>query len=484
MIRFKNFLLMIEELNASQKEEVSKWPRDPKAIAATDHYFGKGNDEVTRPLEGTQDKSEVHKKVEQHLERQIPIENYKANKISGEGTAKISQFIKNKDILQDFNRDETRKGGLSTLVTRSAHGVAGQTSCGQSWADASCKNFETGKFNKVLKPEVKHGTVVTYLKDAEGKEIARATLQPHYNNMDHVAYALNSYYGDHHAAFKEHIDQLAKDLSGPHKGGSLIYKIHPEVYNDMGDDYTKILHPQITSTQLKNLQNNRPNDLSIHRAIYNHPNTTKEIIHNGIKSVIGLKSVNVNKALIALDSKRLKTEHIDTALAHSSPEVRAAAMESEKVSRTQLHTALKDNSTDVRLSALGNPKIKREHLDAVFADKTNEPEVRESAARHKSATEDNINQGLDDPDYSVKLSAIRNKNATDKNITKALDIKSDGKDDHDDYVNTIHKQAINHKNSTHDHHMIGLTSLYPEVRESAQRMINLRKLEEFQRNLR
>ena len=478
MLKFKNFLLMMEELNQSQKETVSKWPRDPAALSHTDHYFGKDNDDITIQLDGTQDKSEIHNKVETHLGRQIPIEDYKANKTTDKynRSVSVSKLIKSPVLLQNFNNDSTRQGkkytGLSVHVTRSAHGVAGQTSGEQSWADESCKNFDNGMNRQYLKPEVKHGTVVTYLKDHTGKEIARATLHPHYNNKGHVAYAVNSYYGIDNEDFHDHVDKLSQDLSGPHKGGNHTYTIHPDVYNDMGHD--KILHPAITTTALKNLQNKFPNNLSIHRAIYHHPNTTKEMIHDGIKSD------NEDIASLALDSSRLKSEHIDTALSHSSPLVREAAMESKKVSKTQLHTALKDNSTDVRLAALWNPKIKEEHLDAVFADKTNAPKVRERAVMHGLATEKHINQGLADPDYSAKLSAIRNKNATDKNITKALNVKSDGEKDHfgfsnDEYVNAIHKQAISHKNSTHEHHMIGLTSLYPEVRKTAQNMIDLRK---------
>jgi hypothetical protein len=366
-MRFKHFLALKEELNATQKAIVSKWPRDQKAISATDHYFGKDNDDIITPLEGTQDKSEIHKKVEAHLGKQISIDEYKKNTTTDKHnrTTGVSKLIKDPKLLQDFNNDNTRQGkqftGLSIHTTRSAHGVAGQTSSGQSWEDESCKNFETGSNKKYLEPEVKHGTVVTYLKDHTGKEIARATLHPHHNDEGHVAYALNSYYGIDHADFKDHIDQLAKDLSGPHKGGKIVYKIHPDVYDDM--NHKTILHPGISETGLKTIQSKNPNNLSLHRAIFNHPNATDKMLHDGIKSDNG------DIAFTALGSSRLKREHIDTALSHSSPFVREAAMDSEKVTKIQLHTALKDSDQSVREAAMTHPKIDKTHIGAVLGEK-------------------------------------------------------------------------------------------------------------------
>jgi hypothetical protein len=472
MLSFKNFLLLREELNDRQKEEVSKWPRDPKAIAATDHYFGKDNDDITTPLEGTQDKSEIHKKVEEHLGREISIENYRKNTTTDKHnrTTGVSKLIKDPKLLQDFNNDNTRQGnkytGLSIHTTRSAHGVAGQTSSGQSWEDESCKNFETGSNRKYLKPEVKHGTVVTYLKDHTGKEIARAALHPHHNNEGHVAYALNSYYGIDHADFKEHIDQLSQDLSGPHKGGNLTYKIHPDVYNDMS--HQTILHTGISETGLKNIQSKHPNDLSIQRLIFNHPNVTSEMLHDGIKSN------NLDKAVLAVTSSRLTRDHIDTALKHGSAAVREAAMDNPITSRTQLHTALKDVSEDVRNAAMMHPKINKTHISAVLNDETNSnnPFIRQQAVKHKSATEDHINQGLADQKYSVRLAAIRNENATPNNITKALNIKSDGQGDNDVYLKRIHHTAINHPNANKTHFEMGLNHPNATIRNISQIKLN------------
>ena len=470
-MRFKHFLVLREELNTTQKARVSKWPRDQKAISATDHYFGKDNDDITSPLEGTQDKSEIHKKVEAHLDKQISIEDYKKNTTTDKHnrTTGISKLIKDPKLLQDFNNDNTRQGnkytGLSIHTTRSAHGVAGQTSRGQSWENESCKNFETGSNKKYLEPEVKHGTVVTYLKDHTGKEIARATLHPHHNDEGHVAYGLNSYYGIDHADFKDHIDKLSQDLSGPHKGGKIVYKIHPDVYDDM--NHKTILHPGISETGLKTLQSKNPNNLSLHRAVFNHPNATDKMLHDGIKSD------NEDMASIALGSSRLKREHIDTALSHSSPFVREAAMRSGKVSKIQLHTALKDSSHEVRLAAISHPKIDKTHIDAALADKTNISDVRETAVQHKYATEDHINQGLSDSDDWVKLAAIRNRNVTPDNITNALKITRHTSHTSDiDPISNLHAEAITHPKANETHFKMGLNHQDAYVREISKRRLD------------
>jgi hypothetical protein len=463
-MRFKHFLALKEELNATQKAIVSKWPRDQKAISATDHYFGKDNDDIITPLGGTQNKSEIHKKVESHLGKQISIEDYKKNTTTDKHnrTTGVSKLIKDPKLLQDFNNDNTRQGnkytGLSIHTTRSAHGVAGQTSSGQSWEDESCKNFENGSNRKYLEPEVKHGTVVTYLKDHTGKEIARATLHPHHNDEGHVAYALNSYYGIDHADFKDHIDKLSQDLSGPHKGGKIVYKIHPDVYDDM--NHKTILHPGISETGLKTLQSKNPNNLSLHRAIFNHPNATDKMLHDGIKSD------DEDIASIALGSSRLKREHIDTALAHSSPLVREEAMNSEKVSKIQLHTALKDSDHGVREAAMSHPKIDKTHIGAVLADKTNESRVKEIAVRHKYATEDHINQGLSDPDDHVKLAAIRNRNVTSDNITNALKIPRYTSDNA--AFHALHREALIHPKANETHFKIGLNHQDARIRDIAK----------------
>ena len=454
MIKFRNFLLLKEELNDKQKEEVSKWPRDPKAIEATDHYFGKDNHDITEHLAGTQDKSEIHKQIERHLGRPISPEDYKSNKAIdhyGRHTS-ISKLISKHPLLQNFNNDSTRQGnkytGLSVHVTRSPHGVAGQTSSGQSWEQESCKNFQNGCNKDFLKSEVKHGTVVAYLKDHKGKEIARSTLHPHHNNAGHVAYAVNSHYGIDHADFHEHVDDVVKKLSGPHKGGNPLYNIHPDVYNNSYMDY--ILHPFTTPEELNSLSDKNPNTRSIQKAVFNHPNVTNEMLHKGIKSD------NEDMSYIALASRKIKSEHLDTALKHKNPMIRREATYSNKITGGQLHTSLKDEDEDIRASAAAHQKIKPEHIDVAMKDPSEN--VRNAALSQPLATSDHIHQGLDSPNHSTKLYAIYHPNATAEHITKALNVRPDYNENgtvhfknNDSITNEIHAIALNHRNATEDH---------------------------------
>ena len=76
MYRFSHYRLITEELNKKQEERYRNMYRDPEAIKATDHFFGKGNDDIYDPLEhegpmGNEMKSETHLQVEKHIGKQI-----------------------------------------------------------------------------------------------------------------------------------------------------------------------------------------------------------------------------------------------------------------------------------------------------------------------------------------------------------------------------------------------------------------------------
>ena len=395
MLRFKAFLLISEELNDSQREEFNQMPRDPKAVKATDHYFGVGNDVVSKPLEGTMDKSEIHKAIERHLERPISHQDYKngiTNDEYGRQTKIGKLLTKTKapsTLVNGFANDTTRQGkkftGLTAITTRSPggdpskgdkSGIAGQTSSNQSWEQQSCKNVKTGLHKECLPQEIKHGTVVTYLQDHEGRELARATLQPHINDQGHTAYAVDSHYGIDHAGFKAHAEQLAKDLSGPHKGGSIVYKKHPDVYNDNGN--TEMMHPNVTSDDITKALND--DDWFVRRAAIAHPKATPE--------------------------------HITKALNDKIPSIRFAASLHPKVTPEQnvkisknIDKDLNDIDPDVRATASLHPKATSEQLTKAL----NDPEryVRQMAIEHPNLTPEHLTKALNDPDRSVRTTAKR-----------------------------------------------------------------------------
>jgi len=425
MLNFKTFKFVYslnEELTPSQKKQVDKWPRDPAAVAATDHYFGKGNDVKTQPLEKTQDKSEVHKAVERHLGHEIHPDDYR----EGHTTDKYGRKVKiggllakskaPKEIVNGFANDSTRQGkkftGLSVKISRHPHDVAGQTSRGQSWEEQSCKNYETGCNRHYLPNEVKHGTVVGYLRDHEGKEIARATLQPHHNDAGNVAYAVDSHYGINHDGFEKHMEHVAKQLSGEHKGGSLAYHKHPEVYDDNG--YSIAAHPDATPENIDQALNDEREHVRVSAA--GHPNASEGNLDRAIKD----KSSFVRAA--AASNTNATEKHLDRAIKDKSYGVRGSAARNPKATEGHLDTAMNDKNSNVRMAAANHSNANEKHLDQALRDK--DSYIRATAAGNKNATEKHLDNALNDDDEHVRAVAAKNPKATPKVLDKALADKS------------------------------------------------------------
>jgi len=332
MLSFKTFVRLNEELTPEQKQTVSNWERDPKAIAHTDHFFGKNNDDKIENLKGGIDKSEPHRAVERHLGHEISHEDYKSGKTKDKygREVKIGSMLKktkaDPKLINQFSNDNTRQlkkqQGLTVHVTRSAAGVAGQTSSGQSWENQSCKNFEGGSNREYLRHEVRHGTVVAYLKNHHGHELARQTFQPHHRGDGKVVYKRNSYYGPKHAEFEKHGEDLEKRLSASHKPSSKIYSIHPEVYND--SDYSKTLHPNATTKHIAHALKDK--DFEVRETAILHPNATPEHITHALKDedhYVRIAAVQHPKATPEHITHALKDENRDVVLAaskHATPE--------------------------------------------------------------------------------------------------------------------------------------------------------------------
>ena len=437
MIRFKNFIK--EELNAKEKAEVAKWPRDPKALEATDHYFGKGNDEKHEELSGTVDKSEVHKAIERHLGKEIEPDDYKAGVTDdkyGRKTKIGGMLTKSKadpKLINNFANDSTRQGknqkGLTVKVTRSPAGVAGQTSHGQDWEDQSCKNFNTGSNRHYLKGEVKHGTVVAYLHNHKGEEIARATLQPHTNDEGHTAYAVDSHYGLDHAGFKKHVEDLAKRLSGEHKGGSIVYKKHPEVYDD--NDQSNILHPNASKEYIDHALDDERYDVRL--AAISHPNAT--------------------------------SKHIDKALNDKNGSVRHVAARNKNATSEHIDKALNDDVPYVRQGAVNNPNASKEHLDKAITD--GEYNIRYIAANHKNATpEHKAKSAQYEEDVKKRIAIASHPNASEKDLDNALKDKDV----------EVRKAVANHPNATLEQYKTAVNDKNPQVAHAAERNKNFHKL--------
>ena len=427
-IKFLNESLLNEYLTDSQREKYSKVQMTPQARDATDHFFGKNNDHVREDIKGhdEENKSEVHKKVESHLGSNIDVGSYKKGltKDKHGREVRIGKVIKDESLRNEFAKDSTRAGVKSShghycTVVRGTE-VAGQTNSapneqhphGHSWGDESCKNIDSGSNKKYLSHEVKHGTVLVRVHDHSDKEIYRATLHPHLNDLGHTAYDVNSEYGIKHSSFSNHAKDVAKRLSGTHKGGSAHYKIHPKVYNDtensedsLGKHY--MVHPSISSDDLKNIK--------LSKEVIKHPNATKEQLDAGIEHELPEIRTEVVR------HPNATKEHFDKGIEDKSAEVRRAVVQHPGASKEHLSKALHDKDSFIRSYVFHHPNATKEHVDTGIKDRS--ALVRAVAVRHRDATKEHVDLGIKDKDPSVRDSALRSRNATEEHYNIALNDK-------------------------------------------------------------
>lgn len=408
MINFKKFISLKEELSIEDKQLVSNWPRDPEAIRHTDHYFGTGNDSKIEHLHSTVNKSETHKAIEKHLGREIEPHEYKFGQIRDQygRPTKIGGLLQKtkapKELVHGFANDNTRQGnkftGLTVHTTRSPEGVAGQTSGDQSWADQSCKNFNSGSNRKYLPHEIEHGTVVSYLKDHTGKELARATFQPYTNDAGERVYKKNSHYGIKHAGFMEHNKKTENELSGPKGEGSSIYNIHPKVYNDLHSSGLKTLHPLASVDELKHhLKEDTGKNMSqeygddaILRSIIHHRNADAETLH------MALNAKNEYSRAEVMQSPRIDSSHIERGLNDPSDVVQTYAAMHDNITHDQLNRILENPKYDrfVKSNALENKKITPDHILTALNTPNQDRVVTAAAIKHPSVPKEHIDNAI------------------------------------------------------------------------------------------
>lgn len=238
MKSFKQFLQ--ETLTQSQKRSIEHWRRGLEETSLTDHFFGK-KQEIIEPFT-QQTKSDTHKKIESHLGTEISIPDYNRGIFNSERIkAKLPPELKTL-----YNADQTRNvkydPDMHILITRTKEGIAGQTSANQSWENHSCKNFTSGNRKDILPIEYASGVVVSYLKDRQGKELARATFSPCKNENGDTIFKMTSKYGKDFAGFNLHSKELEKRLSIPSDYLS-TFKIAPELEAQATDE--RFLHPHV-----------------------------------------------------------------------------------------------------------------------------------------------------------------------------------------------------------------------------------------------
>jgi hypothetical protein len=257
--------ILLEYLTDKQRKSYSLFDISPKMREKTDHVFGAGNDRLVEPLKKHQlDKSEVHKAIESHLNREISHEEYRSGTVKDKYNrdVKLGKLIKDDSLRDQYASDNSRQGSKALkepyMSIVRGYEVAGQTNSqpnelhpnGHSWGEISCKNNEDGLHKDYLHKEIKAGTVVVFGHDHDGKEIYRATLQPHHNFEDNnqTIYSINSEYGIKHPDFRNHAQNVAERLSSKVPKSFTTFDIDPYVYNDKRKYET--LHPSINSEDI------------------------------------------------------------------------------------------------------------------------------------------------------------------------------------------------------------------------------------------
>lgn len=425
-VSFKKYIQLHEVLNAEEKEEVATWHRDPEALKHTDHYFGVGVDDKHEQLHNTDNKSEIHKAIEHHLGQEINHNEYRAGHAKDKygRPVRIGALLQKTkapdELVKGFANDSTRQGkkftGLTVRTTRSKEGVAGQTSDGQSWQGESCKNIKTGCNSHYLPKEVEHGTVVSYLHDHTGKEIARTTFQPHVNNEGHRMYKINSTYGIDHAGFKEHNKKTESELSGPHKGGEMHYNIHDNVYND--NQPYKQVHPNATAEDLHKSLNNDKLPSYMKADILAHPNLGEKSVDDVINGDDDEDKENI------LERDDLKPHHLDKLLSSQSRYVREKTVLHKNMTPDLLDKGFKDVNGRVRQLVLQHPNTRPERF--IDGAKDTDSGVLDTAWRSKHIPKAMIDDAIDNQNqhahtgYDTLRALSENPNLTHDHISKLL----------------------------------------------------------------
>lgn len=375
----------------------------PDAREATDHFFGKNNDVVHGKLKPTQnsDQSEIHRAVSRavlsKIGRELTHDEYKAGKATGiDGRVyKIGSLIP--DELKDhFANDPLRKDKDYTKgTTYSVHRgiqVFGQTNEtpnklhpeGHPWK--SCKEVDTGLMRHYLPDEVKHGSLVMFHHDKDGKEIGRATLHPYKNMYGDTAYHVDSHYGSKSDEFKEATKEVSKRASTPIENDpddleSHVFKIDKSLfYNDSG---------------VKHIIN---------------PNASEEIV-NALR-----KHSDHRIRIAALYHDLTEPADVETALKDKNPEVRATAAKHKLLPKSLLTGLIEGKDKKLAIAALSNPNHTGDHL--MSAIKSGDSEIARAALNSGRIRRRHITAALSHPDESIQAKVLSHKDVGEKDLIK------------------------------------------------------------------
>lgn len=421
MLRFKAFL--VEYLTDQQRERYKDIRVNDASRKATDHFFGKDVDVVHGEIR-KDDKSEIHKQIENHLGVLVTPEEYRSGLIKDKygRDVKIGRKIKNDNLRIQFDEDPSRRVGSSVHKTKTVRGieVAGQTNSvpneqhpkGHSWGKLSCKNVEDGVNKHILPHEIENGTVVHFIHDHNGQEIYRATLQPHHSDdHKHTVYQLDAEYGIKHPSFTQDAHRVAAELSHKIRSNSKVkmYYKDSKVYNDNGKLY--VIHPKLSSEQLTDALDSK--NSRIKDAVASHPNANATHLTKILK-----QDENPSNSIAALRHPQITNDHLQLALKSNDQYVRATAAEHKKATPDIITKSLGDNSFVVRRAAISSPNATEHHITTAMSD--DDRRVRAQAIRHPNATEHHITKALEDDAWNVRRNALLHPKVNTDHLMKAV----------------------------------------------------------------
>jgi hypothetical protein len=468
--------LLIEYLTDKQRKQYAKYSMSDKARSDTDHFFGVGNDKVTGHIdesEGHQhEKSEIHKAVERHIGKEISVADYRDGKgVDHLGRqTRLGRLIKDAKLRDQFASDNTREGSkIKSVFTTSTHRgveVAGQTNSeptelhpkGHSWGDMSCKNVKNGSNKHYLPSEIEHGTVIHFVHDHSGKEIYRAALQPHHNNLGEVRYAVNSEYGVKHPAFTNSAQKVADALSHSNPQGSGIYHVHPSVYNDvktktvvhvpvghnpnvvkdvLGSDPVhagETLHhygDHVSEAHLNEIA--KSGDSLVKSAAIVHPKATARTALAALSTPFNVSEYTSNESQFgsllhaASTNKQLEPAAIGHLMMHAPSASKSQAMATQIWSHPNLphefhEEGVNHHQTQVRTAIANNPNIAVHHIERLGNDR--DTYVQSLAMSHPKAPMHVVEQGLNHSNPAVRRRvALNSPHTTADHVTKLLQDK-------------------------------------------------------------
>lgn len=469
-------MLILEYLTDEQKlrYDYANKQRNPVATKATDHYFGEGNDVVHVNPEENRVKSDTHRAIEAHVGQEMSVSDYAANraKTPKGNPIKLTKLIKDPELMKKYQSDPVRSGGGSDghyySVVRGIH-VAGQTNpepneqhpTGHSWHGESCKNVTNGINRSYLENEIKEGTVAVFAHDHTGKEIYRATLQPHHPHSEHKGntnarvYTFDAHYGLKNPEFAEFAKKTAHDLSNqdPEHHDKIFVK-NPYVYNDSGQNYA--IHPKASEASLQNIFRSAAD----HFELMEHSPSEKETEFKKEK----FKNDKYHKIFNSMGRFSLR-DLMASSMSHPN-----MSEESQKMGLDRLHDNAKKNKYDddstatlmyvVRMTNFRNPQVLSDHLKS-----TNKHIAR--AAAMNSHTGEHLDEAINHNDSSVRMRAAKNPKFSKAHIERALASNDQNiKDDVVEYSRlpkSTQLKYINSKNETDRNLLLRNEHVHPDV---------------------